>query len=96
MSRRTGVLCRVRKRIKGGHGGKGTLKYLNTILLDPCVYCGKFGCDSIDHITPIAKREQLSTGRGINHWSNFAPCHKRCNEDKQHKGILHVLLKKAV
>lgn len=88
MSHRPGVLSRIRKRIRQGKGGKQTLEYLMILLKDPCPYCGLYGSDTIDHITPVVKIEQLNTGNGRNHWTNFVACHMLCNVRKGEKGVL--------
>jgi 5-methylcytosine-specific restriction endonuclease McrA len=87
-------MSRLRSKIKQGKGGKSTLTYLEALLRDPCVYCQEFGCDSFDHIVPIAWIDRLNTGQGKNHWSNLAPCHRTCNMRKGTKGVLDVILGK--
>lgn len=80
MSKHSGILSRVKSNARRGKGGKGLLKYLMVLLKDPCVYCGEFGCDSIDHI-------QAKSKEGADKWENYAPAHKDCNKDKGNKGI---------
>jgi 5-methylcytosine-specific restriction endonuclease McrA len=94
VSHRPGVLSKLKNRAKSGRGGKATYKYVQLIIKDPCVYCGELGSDSIDHIIPVTSQEQLITGQGRDHWTNLAPCHRKCNSIKGKKGILHVLIDK--
>ena len=94
MSRRTGVLANLRSKVKRKKGGKAALNYMFVLLKDPCVYCGELGCDSLDHIHPKFKREGLTTGFGIHHWSNLAPCHNKCNSEKGIGSIFSRLLRK--
>jgi 5-methylcytosine-specific restriction endonuclease McrA len=92
MSHRPGVLSKLKSRARSGRGGRATLKYVRIILQDPCVYCGEFGADSVDHIVAVVNRDKLMTGQSGDHWSNLAPCHRSCNSKKGKKGILHVLM----
>jgi hypothetical protein len=88
-----GVMSRLRAKVRQGKGGRVTLAFLESVLLnDPCVYCQEFGCDSVDHITPIALIDQLNTGFGKSHWTNLAPCHKTCNKKKGGKGLIYGLM----
>lgn len=96
MGCRTGVISRLNSRVRKGKGGKATLAYIRSILNDPCIYCGEFGCDSIEHIVPKTRKEELSTGSGISHWTNLAPTHKRCNGSRSCKGLLSYLVSKGV
>ena len=92
MRHRPGIMSRLRSRVKRGKGGRKTLEYLEVLLKDPCVYCQEFGCDSFDHIVPIALIDQLNTSFGKNHWSNLAPCHEACNVKKGMMGLLRTLV----
>lgn len=94
MARRKGVLSHLKNNVRRGKGGLLTLTYTKIILNDPCVYCGEYGCDSLDHITPVAKATELSTGYGKNHYTNLAPCHRDCNRRKGIKGVLYGLMGK--
>ncbi len=93
MSHRPGVMSRLRGRVKQGKGGKSTLTYLEALLRDPCVYCQELGCDSFDHIVPIAWIDELNTGFGKNHWSNLAPCHRTCNVKKKDRRLVYELIR---
>lgn len=86
LSKHSGILSRVRSNSKRGKGGKGLYKYLKVLLNDPCVYCGEFGADSIDHI--LAKSRM-----GADKWENYAPAHEKCNRSKGSKGLVWNLLK---
>lgn len=85
-----GVLSQVRAKIKSGKGGGPTMDYILVILNDPCVYCGEFGSDSIDHITPVAKKHLLNTGHSRNHWTNLTACHRACNSRKGTNGVIKL------
>jgi 5-methylcytosine-specific restriction endonuclease McrA len=91
VSHRAGVLSKYRSRVKRGKGGKTTLEYLEVLLQDPCVYCGEFGADSIDHIVPVMRGYEVNTGWSRDHWSNFAPCHSQCNFEKGSLSLLRFL-----
>lgn len=91
MSHRAGVVSRYRSRVKRGKGGRKILNYLEVLLRDPCVYCQEFGCDSIDHIVPVIREDELTTGSSRDHWSNLAPCHISCNVKKGSHGVLGFL-----
>jgi 5-methylcytosine-specific restriction endonuclease McrA len=84
---RSGVLSRIKANIKRGKGGKKILAWVQVLLRDPCVYCGKYGADTIDHIVPKAKWVQIESEVGVKHWSNFAPAHKKCNFDRGTKPV---------
>lgn len=90
--RRPGVMSSLRNRVKHGGAGKPTLEYINIILKDPCSFCGEYGCDSVDHIVPVCRKDQIVTGFGKDHWSNLAPCHRACNIKKGSRGLIHELL----
>lgn len=92
MSHRPGIMSRLRRRVKRGKGGVKALAYLEALLKDPCVYCQEFGCDSFDHIVPVALIDQLNTPYGRDHWSNLAPCHEACNVKKDMKGLIYELV----
>lgn len=87
---RPGVLAMIKARVKSGRCGKQTLAWINILMQDPCPYCGLAGCDTVDHITPVIKRDQLNTGFGKDHWTNLTACHKRCNLQKGSNGVIHV------
>lgn len=85
--RRRGILSKVQHDVKRGKGGRTLLKYLLVLLQDPCVYCGEFGADSIDHIIPTSKWVQVDKEVGVNHWSNYSPAHKACNRERGTKPV---------
>ena len=69
---------------------------MQALLRDPCVYCGELGADTLDHIIPVSKPEEVvgrGGGFGMRHWSNFAPAHKYCNSIRGNGGVLSPLLR---
>ena len=74
-----------------------TPKYLNIISRDPCVFCGR-PSESFDHIEPIRGHRRAwhlkSTGFSVNHWTNFAPCCLKCNQQKGALKLLNFLIKR--
>lgn len=85
-------MSRLRGRIKNGSGGKMALEYCQVLLNDPCVYCGEFGCDTLDHITPVIHRDRMPEGMSVHNVLNYAPCHERCNCRKGKRGVLWHLM----
>ncbi len=59
--------------------------YEEIIKQDPCVYCGKLGVNTIDHIVPINKN-------GNSLWTNLAGVCWSCNSSKKDKDVLQFLL----
>jgi 5-methylcytosine-specific restriction endonuclease McrA len=92
MAHRKGILAVVRRRVRRGRESAKTLAYLEALLLDPCPYCGEVGSDSLDHIIPWTRRDQLVTGYGSEHWTNLTGCHKKCNFKKRDKGLIYELV----
>ena len=66
------------------HFKKEARKYIEIILKDPCVYCGKRSTE-IDHIEPRIKG-------GSHEWDNLAPVCKVCNTRKHKRGMLVFML----
>lgn len=86
MAHRPGVLARLRWRARfGQQDDLDILRYAQALLQDPCVYCGEYGCNSLDHIKAVEHG-------GHTHWSNLAPCHVECNKKKANKRLLHGFL----
>ena len=64
------------------------LAYIPVIQNDPCVYCGKTGRQTIDHIIPISRG-------GNGDWGNLAAACLSCNSGKADRSLLAFLLARA-
>jgi 5-methylcytosine-specific restriction endonuclease McrA len=80
-------------RAKSGRGKSGLI-WVTICMNDPCPYCGEYGSDTVEHVTPRSKWWTLSTGQSINHWTNLVACHYRCNIDKGSQGLIQYLQRK--
>lgn len=87
--RRKGVLSMLKRNVERGCGGKTTYNFAKVMLNDLCVYCQKPGCNSLDHITPYSKKDQLPEGVTVHSWQNLAPCHQECNAIRKANGVIY-------
>ena len=87
--KRRGLLSGFKRRARldpARHGAE--YAYVLSLLADPCAYCGRDGCDSLDHIVPFSRRDELADGFHHSHWSNLVGCHAACNQERGARSIL--------
>lgn len=60
-------------------------EYRAALRRDPCAYCGTRPSGGIDHIEP-------KSTIGIDDWTNYTACCRRCNSTKRTLPLLAALL----